>query len=82
MASRVHNYSAETHQEGAAFQANHDVGEFWDGGGTEAYVRHVLLHLENTNRYRIDMCGCVNKIYKQNKNIHIRTTIGFNIVLL
>lgn len=37
---------ADTHQEGAALQANHDVGELWDRGGTEAHVRHVLLHLE------------------------------------
>lgn len=38
--------SADTNQEGAALQANHDVGEFWDRGGTKAHVRHVLLHLE------------------------------------
>ena len=34
-----------THQEGAALQADHDVGELWDRGGAEAHVRHILLHL-------------------------------------
>lgn len=38
-----------THQKRAALQANHDVGELWDWGGTEADIWHVLLYLIEQN---------------------------------
>lgn len=30
--------TANTHQEGAALQADHDVGELWDWGGAKAHI--------------------------------------------
>lgn len=37
--------NGQTHKEGAALQTNHNVSEFWDWCGSEAHIRHVLLHL-------------------------------------
>lgn len=38
-----------THQEGAAFQTNHDVGKLWNRGGAKADIWHVLLDLTEQN---------------------------------
>lgn len=53
-----------THQKRAALQANHDVGELWDWGGTEADFWHVLLNLIEQNlisspllKYNINVLG-------------------------
>lgn len=48
--------NANTNQEGAAFQADHDVSKFWDRRGAEAHVGHVLLHLtRETNTIRFPL---------------------------
>lgn len=42
--------TVSTHQERAALQANHDVGELRDGSGAKAHIWHILIHLRGSKQ--------------------------------